>query len=70
MRSISPVNPAAISTMISSISGAASNTRIVCSITGRPAIFTSCLGICSPTRSPTPPARITAMLRLRCIRSP
>src|SRR6478672_9016536 len=55
--------PGVIMTMISSTSGLLLSTSIVCSMIGRPAILMSCLGMLSPTRLPTPPARTTATVR-------
>src|SRR5690349_18933710 len=50
-------------TMISSTRGLLCSASMVCSMIGRPAILMSCFGMLSPTRLPTPPARMTATLR-------
>jgi len=49
--------------MISSISGEACRTPMVCSMIGLPATLMSCFGIDRPTRVPVPPARTTATFR-------
>ncbi|GAA4753895.1 hypothetical protein GCM10025783_28530 [Amnibacterium soli] len=55
-----------IITKISSMQSAASTAAIVCSMIGFPAMRASCLGIPSPARTPTPPARMTATVLKRC----
>ena len=57
------MEPAFIMMRTSSMSGLAVSASSVCSTMALPAMRMSCLGMPSPTRTPTPPASTTATVR-------